>query len=1817
MKKCNRVHTVLQSEHDYSKNGALCPPRVGLSQSTQSSIFPDLSLPCYSSSTSQRLSLPCGNMAVHQIPGDGNCFFHALSYATSGNFQHSSELRQKICGAILSRWMDFQGIIQISHSPDENQDSYAQKMLHGNGWATNVEIQVASDLLSCNINVWLRNAFQNKTTGCHEIRYNLSSYCGSGQVSDERNVELLLENNHFSVLSPAESVVTSSPLSAFITSRVLRQHSEVGKRKCDIDDTLVKNKSIKFLHASASSKVALSRKLGFQIDEEVNKEKLTDAHIHRQINFLQRKYKVNVEDLPDAPPSVDPKFDKAMDAIRTFELEQMSYSVETCSICLECRLSEVHFSGMCARCKRDKIPIKMFSAENCMDPGQVPSELADLTVVEQQLIARISPCINVHMLRHGGMASSGHCITFPQEVNEPARIFPKLPTEIKIIRVRKQGKNDSSKDFRVRRRMVESALKWLKANNPAFSDIEISIQRLNRLPVDGQLDDLETVEFPPDTVHLDDKGPAEDQFGPAIIGRESASGVLIAEPPVNIEEEVRSAVNEVIGDRSTEVTFTKRGIVTIPWPTRDGTPLSEFTTRHFFTMAFPCLFPHGRGDFFMNRLRTCESLANWCEHLLWYRDGRFARHPYFKFIVHNMILRRQTLEKTSYIVRQQLGEEHLTVADLRQRLEKGDDSVLRKILYFGRTLRGSAQYWSQRSCELISLMNYQINEGNGLPSMFTTGSCAEYYFKPLRQLLGRYIKETQGKEIDFDCPSNMYSALQENTHVVGHYFDMRTRSYFERVMKPVFDVDAYWYRMEFAKSRGMIHWHGLCWRRDREPHNMLYDAINLGLTDDEAAAKLSEWAKLNFAMTASHPAGNDANGLPRKNLWPAPEGSAPPPPEEKNPLVKLLMDVSESQATLLEDHLLLSNRFNLHRCSDYCLRPPRGKANPNSEKVCRMEFGTSENPGKILRSTPAIVKDRNGRPRLAMVRDHPMLVQHSKYHTQAWRANGDISLIIGTSDPANPSVDDIIGMEKYVCGYACKGNEPTGATIDLFSDIVSSSDSTSAMSLCSKLLMETVKRDVSAVEASYELSSLPLYRCSHSFQHISMTGSRQLEKNGTTLTKKTPLDRYIDRPEDKQCSWYEYICETGKVPVVAGSFRRATWPLNEEYCRTSILLHWPNWRSIGDIKSPETSWVSKMEEFLSLPTCPNFIIADVEQAQRKAQNPVVPEENLDELSDLEDELERPEWMDVLRPNGALDGQSDDFDYDDGGPDFDWSDQSHSYPTDLGMTWLMKLNDTSDTVDSDVRIPDVDIASLNENQSIVFGMVMETLLKYKSAEQFEPIRLIVGGTAGSGKSYLIKCLVKAIRTVFQSQTAVQVVCPTGNSANLISGVTLHSFLKVPTNRRNREMIPPVGSLGDALQKNCDGLIALLVDERSLIGATTLGWMEFMCRCGVTRGQESSSLWGGLPVVVFLGDDVQLPPVCDSPVYFCRNPSPAAMHGAMVWKTFDQAVILTTSIRQSDDEPMFRNVLSSLREYKCSDDQAKWLQKFQWDDLKNDYGTSLIERMSTSGIFVFPTHALEWEHNRQKLLDANKSNPIARITAYTKGLHAKSTSIEQSCGLVRTLYLCRGAKVMLSCNINVPHGLFNGSMGTVIDIIYSDGERPNDSIFPDVVVVEFPLYTGPPFVKGHPKVVPIVPVDRNLDCSCHGCKCRQIPLRLGWGTTIHRCQGMTVGHNEPNRYIVIHPGSRAFEARNPGALFVALSRAKSAGGIQRDPDFAWHPNVMVNVDRLCMAVNTATSKARASEMKRINAIAQSTRQKQHHLLKAGFVTDFTARMFGSEE
>jgi hypothetical protein len=73
-------------------------------------------------------------------------------------------------------------------------------------------------------------------------------------------------------------------------------------------------------------------------------------------------------------------------------------------------------------------------------------------------------------------------------VNSEMGIFvPRLPKEIEVLKVKKQGQNDTSKYFVVRRYKVQNALNFLKNNNPAFADIIINMDRIHYLPIEGEL----------------------------------------------------------------------------------------------------------------------------------------------------------------------------------------------------------------------------------------------------------------------------------------------------------------------------------------------------------------------------------------------------------------------------------------------------------------------------------------------------------------------------------------------------------------------------------------------------------------------------------------------------------------------------------------------------------------------------------------------------------------------------------------------------------------------------------------------------------------------------------------------------------------------------------------------------------------------------------------------------------------------------------------------------------------------------------------------------------------------------------------------------------------------------------------------------------------------------------------------------------------------------------------------------------------------------------------------------------------------------------
>ncbi|GES80914.1 uncharacterized protein LOC105316640 [Rhizophagus clarus] len=103
---------------------------------------------------------------------------------------------------------------------------------------------------------------------------------------------------------------------------------------------------------------------------------------------------------------------------------------------------------------------KRFSAENNMDPGEVPDELRDLTEIEKMLIARVFPVMSIYRLRGGQNGYRGNVINFPQDVQEFATKLPRHPSSLDVLVIHRQSTSDleAFRDFRVRRLKVARAL---------------------------------------------------------------------------------------------------------------------------------------------------------------------------------------------------------------------------------------------------------------------------------------------------------------------------------------------------------------------------------------------------------------------------------------------------------------------------------------------------------------------------------------------------------------------------------------------------------------------------------------------------------------------------------------------------------------------------------------------------------------------------------------------------------------------------------------------------------------------------------------------------------------------------------------------------------------------------------------------------------------------------------------------------------------------------------------------------------------------------------------------------------------------------------------------------------------------------------------------------------------------------------------------------------------------------------------------------------------------------------------------------------------
>jgi ATP-dependent DNA helicase PIF1 len=141
------------------------------------------------------------------------------------------------------------------------------------------------------------------------------------------------------------------------------------------------------------------------------------------------------------------------------------------------------------------------------------------------------------------------------------------------------------------------------------------------------------------------------------------------------------------------------------------------------------------------------------------------------------------------------------------------------------------------------------------------------------------------------------------------------------------------------------------------------------------------------------------------------------------------------------------------------------------------------------------------------------------------------------------------------------------------------------------------------------------------------------------------------------------------------------------------------------------------------------------------------------------------------------------------------------------------------------------------------------------------------------------------------------------------------------------------------------------------------------------------------------------------------------------------------------------------------------------------------------------------------------------------------------LFAEVYLCLGARVMLTTNLWTENGLVNGSIGSIYDITWSQGQDPSSSL-PSLLLIKFTKYTGPDFPGCPHGIVPVFPVFHQFEFKGIACFRTQFPLRLAYAITVYKSQGLTLPK------VVLNLNQREHCL---GLSYVAVSRVKTLDSV----------------------------------------------------------------------
>src|SRR5579859_2897251 len=213
---------------------------------------------------------------------------------------------------------------------------------------------------------------------------------------------------------------------------------------------------------------------------------------------------------------------------------------------------------------------------------------------------------------------------------------------------------------------------------------------------------------------------------------------------------------------------------------------------------------------------------------------------------------------------------------------------------------------------------------------------------------------------------------------------------------------------------------------------------------------------------------------------------------------------------------------------------------------------------------------------------------------------------------------------------------------------------------------------------------------------------------------------------------------------------------------------------------------------------------------------------------------------------------------------------------------------------------------------------------------------IDGTAGTGKSYLIDALTKALTEMAAERgkkCPILRVAPTGIAAFNIHGATLHQTLSIPV--RGHSTLSAQQLL--LLQGRLNHINYIILDEKSMVGRRMFSKVDSRFRDGFP--DRRNDFFGGCSMLMF-GDFGQLPPVGDTPLFDLRQRDGnsddvlESNNGRDVYLSLTENITLNRMMRQRGDDidtQRLREVLQHMRDENVGDEDVALLNSRVLDQL----------------------------------------------------------------------------------------------------------------------------------------------------------------------------------------------------------------------------------------------------------------------------------------------